>query len=93
MKILKYGDGYPKIEICEHCKSELEYTQSDVTYFDSERLNTDKNLIIGYRSKFIICPVCEHQINIEQILLYTSEKPADQPKKKCWWTKIKDLLW
>lgn len=63
MKILKYGEGYPKTITCECCNSELEYDGTDIfeyTDFYRDRSET---------FKLIKCPVCGQEIMVDVVLL------------------------
>lgn len=96
MKILQYGDGYPKMAVCDKCQSKLEYDPDDI-----EVSITDYNLNLGdekiqrWRNVYITCPVCKHSIRLEAQVLYEYKNPAPrivkQPetptKKKRWWQK------
>ena len=74
MKILKYGEGYPKTCTCGKCKSELEYDFSDI-YSWNDLL--DEIVTTGV----ITCPVCGETIEV-----YKYFRPRyDDPKKKLWW--------
>ena len=74
MKILKYGDGYPKTIICNRCKSELEYDHKDI-YSWTDVL--DELITIG----IITCPVCGESVEV-----YRHSRPRpDFRKKKRWW--------
>lgn len=71
MKILKYGEGYPKTVVCEHCKSELEYDNKDVFYWSDV---LDEIVDMGA----ITCPVCD-----QSIVVYEHTRPRiDYPKKR-----------
>ena len=75
MKILKYGEGYPKTITCEHCNSELEYEGSDIlSQMDmyADRIETFKS---------IKCPVCGELIDVD----FCIRLLEPQPKKKKWW--------
>lgn len=72
MKILKYGEGYPKTAICEHCGSELEYEPQDI--FEYSDIYTDRTEVF----KEIKCPVCGMSITVD-IFIIDHSKP-----KKSW---------
>ena len=89
MKILKYGEGYPKTVICNDCKSELEYGLEDMDSY--HWVYTDKVEFI----KTIKCPVCGKEITVDKHIDYYSQpetriesepKSETQPKKR-WWQK------
>ena len=89
MKILKYGEGYFKTCTCENCKSELEYEMSDV-YCGYRHRFADDNTYDVEEHKFITCPVCNHTINLEILLVQSSVpvEPKVEPKrKKRWWQR------
>ena len=74
MKILKYGEGYPKTIICGNCKSELKYNSEDI-YSWTDVL--DEFITIG----IITCPVCGKTIEV-----YKHSRPRPNcSKKKRWW--------
>lgn len=76
MKILKYGEGYPKTVVCEHCKSELEYDNKDVFCWSDV---LDEIVDMG----IITCPVCGLPV-----VVYKRCRPIpDYPKKKRWWQR------
>jgi DNA-directed RNA polymerase subunit RPC12/RpoP len=75
LKILKYGEGYPKTVTCDRCKSELEYDINDIhthnsTYFDHIE-----------SAKTVKCPVCSHHIIVDASVHWFIEPE----KKKKWW--------
>ena len=76
MKILKYGEGYPKTITCDNCKSELQYNAGDI-YSWTDTL--DELVTTGV----INCLVCGKQVVVFQ---HTRPRP-DYPKKKRWWQK------
>ena len=76
MKILKYGDGYPKTVTCDNCKSVLEYNYKDI-YSWNDIL--DEIVTTGA----VKCPVCGTWIEVYK---YSKPRP-DYPKKKRWWQK------
>lgn len=69
MKILKYGEGYPKTAICPSCKSELEYELNDIQ--DYMTIYTDKT----EHHKDIRCPVCGKQFDVYTYISYHGENP------------------
>lgn len=76
MKILKYGEGYPKTTTCHKCKSELEYDFKDI-YNWNDLL--DEIITTG----IITCPVCGETIEV-----YKYSRPRlDCSKKKRWWQR------
>ena len=89
MKILKYGDGYPKTATCEHCKSELEYDIDDTKHFVSEYKVVDQNMIQGLKSTYIVCPVCKQSIYLVREKIYEYRAPCnlvtESEHKKRWW--------
>lgn len=81
MKILKYGEGYPKTAVCGHCKSELEYDFNDICSYDD---------LLEYivTTGIITCPVCGKNIEVYR---YTRQRPDLKlekiaPKKR-WWQR------
>jgi ribosomal protein S27E len=90
MKILKYGDGYPKTVVCEHCGSELEYETNDVySYYKTNYLN-DNKIVFSEQHKTLDCPVCKYAIDLETLLIQypvlVEPEVKTQPKKG-WWQK------
>ena len=91
MKILKYGEGYPKIVMCNSCKSELEYISEDINESETTcRVNDSKVESATYRVKYLICPVCHLYVVLEKdvkAIQYKTEtqlqEPAE-PKKRRW---------
>lgn len=74
MKILKYGEGYPKTCTCGKCKSELEYDFKDV-YSWNDLL--DEITTIG----IVTCPVCGEAVEV-----YRHSRPRlDCHRKKRGW--------
>ena len=76
MKILTYGDGYPKTKICERCNSELEYNFEDVFRWTDA---LDELVTTG----IITCPVCGNSIVVFQ---YSRPRCDIKPKKR-WWQR------
>ena len=76
MKILKYGEGYPKTVTCDKCQSELEYNSEDI-YSWNDLL--DEIVTIG----IITCPVCGEAIEVYR---FSRPRPI-YPKKKRWWQR------
>ena len=63
MKIIKYGEGYPKTVTCEHCNSELEYTRTDIKHTQEAEFSSDP--LSNYRIvriEYVVCPVCGDMI-------------------------------
>lgn len=95
MKILKYGEGYPKTITCNKCKSELEYVSDDVRDTSTTITSSVPGVkYITYDFKVLECPVCGHSvilnshckdiyydIKVEPPQLETQNKT----KKKRWW--------
>ena len=77
MKILEYGEGYPKTITCMHCQSKLEYEPSDIS------MQTDVYEDRVEYFKFIRCPVCDTANYLGEYT--TSTLFAPPPKKKKWW--------
>ena len=75
MKILKYGDGYPKTVTCDKCKSELEYNINDI--------HTDNSIYFDHTEseKTIKCPVCGHRIVVDTFVHWFI---VPEEKKKKW---------
>jgi hypothetical protein len=76
MKILKYGEGYPKTVVCDNCKSELEYNSKDI-YSRTDAL--DEFITTG----IITCPVCGKTV----VVFQHSHPRLDLIKKKWWWER------
>lgn len=92
MKVLKYGEGYPKTIFCDECESTLEYTIEDIK--DRCKCITEPDPLIEYihkTEKYLECPVCGHHITLHHF--YSSikykeiPKAEPKPKKKRWWQK------
>ena len=66
MKILKYGEGYPKTVTCEQCNSELEYGVEDI--FEHTSIYIDRTETF----KYIKCPVCGEEITVDVIFYETT---------------------
>lgn len=76
MKILKYGEGYPKTITCKKCHSELEYNHEDI-YSWTDAL--DEFVTTG----IITCPVCG-----ESVVVFQHARPRfDLRRKKRWWQR------
>ena len=74
MKILKYGEGYPKTITCSNCKSELEYEPSDVYSFTDHFIEESKT------TEYIKCPVCNKAITVQiHSISHVTQK------EKRWW--------
>lgn len=79
MKILKYGEGYPKTVVCDNCKSELEYNDREVFSWTDA---LDEFVTTG----IITCLVCGKQVVVFQ---HTSPRiDLPQKKSKKWWWQI-----
>ena len=76
MKILKYGEGYPKTVTCNHCNSELEYDAEDVYSFNDYYMDHTTT------TDCIKCPVCSKPSKVG-IHIFKSDD-IDKPKKR-WW--------
>jgi hypothetical protein len=90
MKILKYGEGYPKTCTCDKCGSELEYEQSDTYWCTVHHFEDDNNIYHEEKHKLIICPVCDQTITLETVCLQSCVAVAPEvlPKpKKRWWQR------
>jgi uncharacterized protein with PIN domain len=91
MKILKYGEGYPKTVVCTECNSELEYNASDVETFESECIDMVNNKVQAYRRSYIFCPVCERIVDLGKDVLFEYELPPSSDtkptQKKRWWQR------
>lgn len=78
MKVLKYGEGYPKTTTCGYCNSELEYESADTFRY-------------AEKSEFfecVKCPVCGKTIEVG---VHIMTLPSS--KKKEWWQySLQDLL-
>lgn len=86
MKVLKYGEGYPKTIVCDECKSTLEYDIED-TKDKFARISQPDPLIeyVDCVEKYLVCPVCNHHIVLDY--LDFSAKFKGKSKKKKWWQK------
>lgn len=99
MKILKYGEGYPKTCTCDNCKSELEYDADDIIIHTIEDISflDDKRTITVNRESSLICPVCKQRISLgsEVIHKHIDREPSfmfestlpEPTKKKKWWQR------
>lgn len=96
MKILEYGEGYPKMTVCDKCQSKLEYNPDDIEVSMTDRkLNLSDDKIQRWRNVYITCPVCKHSIRLESQVLFEYKnpspkiiKPIETPaKKKRWWQR------
>lgn len=93
MKILKYGEGYPKTVTCEGCKSELEYISEDINESETTcRVNDPKVESVTYRLKYLICPVCHLYVVLGKdvkAIQYKTETQLQEPEKpkKRWWKR------
>lgn len=89
MKILKYGEGYPKTCTCDKCGSELEYEPSDTYWCTVSHFEDDNNIYHEEKHKLIICPVCDQTITLEALWLQgpTLVNPEVELKKKRWWQR------
>ena len=90
MKILKYGEGYPKTVTCEHCGSELEYETNDVySYYKTNYLN-DNKIVFSEQHKALNCPVCQYSIDLETLLIQypvlVEPEVKTKPNKR-WWQR------
>ena len=77
MKILKYGEGYPKTVTCDYCQSELEYDASDVSSVNNVYMDRTETIY------YIKCPVCSDVIKVD---VRISQLYTDEPKKG-WWQR------
>lgn len=87
MKVLKYGEGYPKTIFCDECKSTLEYSIADIKEKSRRAYNPDPFIEYHeYIDKYLVCPVCNHRITLDLIYYLTKyrEIPSEEPKKKRW---------
>lgn len=98
MKILKYGEGYPRTVTCEHCGSELEYTMKDLDYSEYTIVYPETHTEEVHWEEHINCPVCTEMIQISDKVLCTCEMEVcqvpkltldliEQTKKKRWWQR------
>ena len=74
MKILKYGEGYPKTVTCSHCKSELEYDASDVFSFTDVFIEETKT------TEYVKCPVCSKAVTTQ---IFSRSHRTNKTKR--WW--------
>lgn len=91
MKILKYGEGYPKTVVCDECKSTLEYVYNDIRDTSTTITCGDPKIkYIKYDLRVLDCPVCDHSIIIESACreIHYNEQyvqhESDKPNKR-WW--------
>ena len=92
MKVLEYGEGYPKTIVCNECKSTLEYAVADIEETTKRKYNPDPFIeYVEYIDKYLVCPVCNHPITLNLIYCLTKYKEIPskepEPKKKKWWQK------
>lgn len=91
MKVLKYGDGYPKTIVCDKCQSELEYSPDDIkSSITDHELKLGDGKIQRWQRLYIDCPVCKHSILLESKVIFEYQraielKPITSTKKKRWW--------
>lgn len=100
MKIVKYGEGYPKpivepiVEchetiMCDKCKSMLDYTPDDVS--TEKEIECDRGGWNVYEVRLLLCPVCNHCITLDRRCMYWwTDDPRnfgipEEKKKKKWW--------
>lgn len=77
MKILEYGEGYPKTITCFNCQSKLEYEATDIFGQTDIHENSTETF------DCIRCPVCGKFIYLGE---YTVNIRFVPPlKKKKWW--------
>lgn len=88
MKILKYGEGYPKTVTCDTCKSELEYNLADIETYKDVQFVSDPfikyNIVETYNIK---CPVCGHKVYAGERVI--ESVPRDN--SDIWWKKYEEL--
>ncbi len=61
MKIIKNAMTTPIEITCPECRSDLEYTYSDIK-------RRDENIVFGFYpgvTRYIVCPVCKRDINLK----------------------------
>ena len=91
MKILKYGEGYPKTIVCDKCQSELEYNPDDIECSITDHdLNSGDGKIQRWQRLYINCPVCKHSILLESQVIFEYQRtlaltPTTPTKKRRWW--------
>ena len=66
MKIIKYGDGYPRRVTCVNCFSVLEIELSDIYSTKSTPTMTKNGVLVSNESKYVICPVCGDSNTIDE---------------------------
>ena len=72
IKIIKNSMTEPINIQCENCKSELQYNFEDI------QRREVPSLFCGTRSKrFIVCPVCKSEINIDDRSEYRDESESE----------------
>lgn len=79
MKVIKYGPGYePKLITCSSCKSDLEYEQDDIQYYNST-VKTEGDV---YKQMFLECVTCQLRgswIKVSMELIDASKSPPPPP--------------
>jgi hypothetical protein len=84
MKILKYGEGYPKTVVCDNCKSELEYTLADIKHTqETEYTNDPLEDCRIVRVEYVVCPVCGDMIRTFTAPIWS----CSEESKKWWWPR------
>ena len=68
IKILKNSMTEPINIQCEHCKSELQYNYEDIQRRELSSLFFTNNV-----ERYIVCPVCKREINLDDRLKIKSE--------------------
>ncbi len=84
MKVLKYGEGYPKTCTCGKCKSELEYTLTDIQHTQEVEYPIDP--LVDYqivRIEYVVCPVCGDMVRTFTAPIWS----CSEESKKRWWQR------
>lgn len=83
MKILKYGEGYPKTVTCECCESELEYTLTDIKHTQEIEYTSDPLVDDSIvRIEYVVCPVCGDMVRIFTAPIWSCS--SEEFKKRRW---------
>lgn len=72
MKVLKYGEGYPKTATCGNCQSELQYELNDIKH-KYQWVDSADPLILSKQldTSYIECPVCGEHITLDSNVTQT----------------------
>ena len=72
MKILKYGEGYPKTATCGNCQSVLQYELNDI-HHKIKAVESSDPLVSFHDTdiSYIMCPVCGEEIVVDSKIIET----------------------